>query len=330
MVASLSIIVPLYNKTAFVRDMLQSLVPQLQAHDEILIVDDCSSDGSYEVIRDLIADNVRYHRLIVNSGPATARNRGAQLSGGQFLLFFDADDIAHPQMLQTVRAAIEAHPRQQLFTFGIGFQVGGDQALALRQHRIMAAPKCTLLAQDAFVEAAIAGRTLCTASSTCVSRGAFETEHGFVEGLRFCEDPELWARLSAKYPIVVIEELLAIYRHVPSSLSHGMRAIPGSVQKYVDTLLGLAATRGESYRALARSLVRKNTIFSRAAQVDRAAVIGYLRSTAPLFGHFECATLRLVVWLPSGIWRGLLGFHASLLRRRTSTRLGAGRGREVH
>lgn len=296
--------------------MLKSVIPQLHEGDELLLVDDCSTDGSQEVVRDLLDSKVSYHKTAVNSGPATARNQGVARSMGEFLLFFDADDIAHPQMLERVRAALVAFAGEHLFAFRIAYEMRGEQHTVTNVHATGAAPKCTVLATGAFVRAALERKTLCTASSTCVSRSAFESERGFIDGLRYCEDPELWVRLSARYRTVLLDEVLAIYRHVPASLSYGMRAIPGSVQPYVQTLLRLAETGGQPYRSLAKSVVRKNAVFSRAAHADRSTVTAYLRSVAFLFGSLERVALLLAVWVPGDAWRMLLACRPSLVLAR--------------
>lgn len=294
---TLSIIIPLFNKATYVASTLQSLIPQLAPGDEIVIVDDKSTDDSRNIVAALTRDNVRLIQLLENDGPATARNAGAAQARGEYLLFFDADDMSHPQMLEVLKQCIAKHPHASVFTFNLAIQARGE-AVDLTPENPLIRIHTKVLARHAFVESCLQGQPICTASSTCVRAREFLASGGFLAGLRYCEDPELWARLSARHKIIHIDACLALYRDVPMSLSYGLRAQPGSVQPYINTLLSLASHQGDPYHRLARSMIAKNVVFGMIMGASRTEIRGYLVTTAGVLPALQRIGLQFLVSLP--------------------------------
>jgi O-antigen biosynthesis protein len=87
-----SVIVPCHDAEAFVAETLDSVLGQTHPRVETIVVDDASTDGSPGVLA-RYADRVRVVRMAANGGAARARNRGAALAGGEFLMFLDSDDL---------------------------------------------------------------------------------------------------------------------------------------------------------------------------------------------------------------------------------------------
>jgi len=106
--ATISCVVPVFNGERYLAEALDSVLRQTRPPDEIVIVDDGSTDGSAEVVR-RYGDRVRYVRQD-NRGGAAARNRGVELSGGEFLAFIDQDDLWRPQKLELQLASFAADP----------------------------------------------------------------------------------------------------------------------------------------------------------------------------------------------------------------------------
>lgn len=91
---SISVIIPVYNRVNLLPDTLNSLLNQTVSAFEIIVVDDGSTDGTAEVA-EAFGSPVKVIRQ-ENRGPAAARNRGFLYSSGEFIHFFDSDDIALP------------------------------------------------------------------------------------------------------------------------------------------------------------------------------------------------------------------------------------------
>ena len=97
-----SIIMPLYNSKKYVKESIDSVITQTYQNWELLITDDCSSDGSYEYVKELIKDEprARIFKLDKNSGAAIARNNSIEKSSGRFVAFLDSDDLWNKDKLE--------------------------------------------------------------------------------------------------------------------------------------------------------------------------------------------------------------------------------------
>lgn len=104
---SISVIVPVYNGEKFLTRCLEALNACSPFAYEVLVVDDCSTDKSAEISRQLGA---RVFRTQSQSGPAGARNLGAQNARGEILFFVDADVVVRPDSLQRVAHAFAKDP----------------------------------------------------------------------------------------------------------------------------------------------------------------------------------------------------------------------------
>lgn len=90
-----SIITPVYNAEKYIEETLKSVSNQTYSNWEHVLVDDCSSDHSVEIIEELAKTDQRIKviKLSENSGPAVARNKAIDLATGRYLAFLDADDV---------------------------------------------------------------------------------------------------------------------------------------------------------------------------------------------------------------------------------------------
>jgi len=98
----ISIVMPLYNSREYLEETIRSVLAQTYQEWELLIVDDCSNDGSYELALEFFKKEKRIHlfRMPSNSGgPAAPRNHGIQNASGEYIAFLDADDVWHPEKL---------------------------------------------------------------------------------------------------------------------------------------------------------------------------------------------------------------------------------------
>jgi teichuronic acid biosynthesis glycosyltransferase TuaG len=98
----ISIITPLYNNVNFIEACIDSVILQTHVNWEMIIVDDRSTDGSYEKVLKLASkDNrIKVYQLECNSGAGVARNYAIENSVGSFIAFLDSDDLWHPDKLK--------------------------------------------------------------------------------------------------------------------------------------------------------------------------------------------------------------------------------------
>ncbi len=90
-----SVIMPIYNSEKFLEETVLSVLNQTSKNFELLVVDDCSSDCSYELIKEIALNDsrIRTFQLKCNSGAAEARNKALSEAKGRFITFIDADDL---------------------------------------------------------------------------------------------------------------------------------------------------------------------------------------------------------------------------------------------
>ena len=88
-----SIVVPVYNAERYLKDTLQTVLDQTYEKWELLLVDDCSTDTSVEIIKTYKDKRIKLILQEKNSGAAVTRNRGIVEATGEYIAFLDADDI---------------------------------------------------------------------------------------------------------------------------------------------------------------------------------------------------------------------------------------------
>lgn len=103
-----SVIMPVYNGREYLRQCLDSVINQTQREIEIICVDDGSSDGSLDILKEYAAKDSRITVLQQpNSGAGAARNNGLKKAKGRYLSFLDSDDFFEPDMLEKAVAQIQ-------------------------------------------------------------------------------------------------------------------------------------------------------------------------------------------------------------------------------
>ena len=99
---TISIITPAYNCEKYLEEAVESVLAQTMQDWEMLIIDDCSSDNTYDCMEKLAQRDkrIRIFRTIQNTGAAAKRNYGIRQAKGQGIAFFDSDDLWRTDTLQ--------------------------------------------------------------------------------------------------------------------------------------------------------------------------------------------------------------------------------------
>ena len=92
-----SIIMPSYNTANYIADSIKSIQAQTYTNWELIIVDDCSTDNSVEVIRSFDEPRIKLLKNEINSGAAISRNYALREAKGKWIAFLDSDDIWVPE-----------------------------------------------------------------------------------------------------------------------------------------------------------------------------------------------------------------------------------------
>lgn len=96
-----SIITPSWNCGKFIAETIDSVLTQTYPNWEMLIVDDCSTDSTKEVVAQYKDPRIKYHCLEKNSGAAVARNTALRMANGRWIAFLDSDDLWTPEKLES-------------------------------------------------------------------------------------------------------------------------------------------------------------------------------------------------------------------------------------
>ena len=106
-----SVITPTYNCEKFIGETIESVMEQTYQRWEMIIVDDCSTDHTKEVVEEYAKkDNrIKYHCLEKNSGAAVARTEAMKLAEGEYMAFLDSDDLWMKEKLHKQLAFMKKH-----------------------------------------------------------------------------------------------------------------------------------------------------------------------------------------------------------------------------
>lgn len=113
-----SIIMPAYNSERYIKDSIQSVIAQSYIDWELIIIDDCSTDRTLQIIEFYEKSNEKIHcyKNDINLGVAESRNQGILLSSGEWIAFLDSDDCWHPEKLEMQMKFAEDNQAEFLFT----------------------------------------------------------------------------------------------------------------------------------------------------------------------------------------------------------------------
>lgn len=119
-----SIIIPIYNVAPYVEKCLRSVMAQTYRKLEVIIVDDCGTDNSMEIVGELLAENENSDMLFKilhhekNRGLSAARNTGMQAATGDYIYFLDSDDQIAPYCLELMVERAKKYPKCQMVFAG--------------------------------------------------------------------------------------------------------------------------------------------------------------------------------------------------------------------
>lgn len=219
-----TIIVPVYNSKKHVIETLNSIANQSFKEFECLIIDDCSTDGSYQVVIDFCESDSRFksYQLKENSGgPASPRNYGISKATNQLILFCDSDDLWHEDKLLISRNTIE-----ELNANGLSFSIICCRFKSFRDGKkieqlnweIKACHEFETLNRDSFKYRNRIGN-----SGALVKRSDILAVGGLDQAAEFVavEDYDLWLKVitHTKNPVIKLKSQLVKYRVIPSSIS---------------------------------------------------------------------------------------------------------------
>lgn len=185
-----SIVIPSYNRSEMIVKTIESVLRQTYTDFELIIVDDGSTDNTEEVVSAIKDSRLQYIKK-QNGERAAARNFGAAMASGQFVNFFDSDDIALPNHLQEAHSLLSKHTDAVWFHLGYAFADANDHVFRT----------INLFKGDTLNQIVCDGNPL--SCNGVFIRKDIVLQHKFNEdrSLSASEDYELWCRLAARFPL---------------------------------------------------------------------------------------------------------------------------------
>jgi acetyltransferase-like isoleucine patch superfamily enzyme/glycosyltransferase involved in cell wall biosynthesis len=246
---TVTVIIPVFNGAAWVRQAIDSARGQTVPPLEFIVVDDGSTDGTPAILAEY-GEKIRAVRT-TNEGVASARNTGLRQARGEFIAFLDADDVWHPRKLERQLRAMTASPRVGL----VGTQV-------------FSWPAPTMPAIDGLVRVTAVSREMLlvknylTTSTVLMKKSVAQKVGDFDIKLQGPEDHDYWLRAAEETEIGIVDLPLTGYRTTAGSLSMRPAAMESGMRRILRKLDDRKAWRGDKMlRRKARSYCGYSTAY---------------------------------------------------------------------
>lgn len=224
----LTLAICLYNAEKYIKETLESVIAQSMQDFHLLIVNDCSTDGSVAVIEEFFAQHPRLYEIVSfteNRGIGYARHYAERKATTKYMMFLDADDILYPNAVETMYQKITSdndlmavgcyleYVNEKSKNIGGGIFLGETTKEGFYKK---AANKKLIFMQPT----AIYNRALALSVGGYIIDGYPEGKPRYQD---YCEDLDLWTRMSDLYKdgkaIVVVPKVLCKYRKIGNGLS---------------------------------------------------------------------------------------------------------------
>jgi glycosyltransferase involved in cell wall biosynthesis len=250
----ISVIIPTFNRRETLIRALDSVLSQSHPADEVIIVDDGSTDGSGE----LVERQYPQCRLLrqSNGGVSSARNLGISAANGEWIALLDSDDAWHPNKLEKQMAALDQSENLKICHTEEIWIRNGKRVNAMKKHaksggRIFqrCLPLCVI-----------------SPSAVVLHRSLFDEYGLFDETLPACEDYDLWLRLCAHEAVCFLPEPLTIkYGGHDDQLSHKHWGMDRFRVQALEKLIASDRLSETDQVASLRTLIEKCSILSQGA-----------------------------------------------------------------
>ncbi len=205
---NISVVIPLYNKKDTIKRALNSVIEQKYQPEEIIVVDDGSTDGSAAIVAEMKIANLRLVNQR-NAGVSAARNHGSSLASSEWVAFIDGDDEWLPDFLETISELHDAFPGYEVYAsaYYAGDYQGNKRQITL--NRLPFSGGQGVL--ENYFEVGSCSDPPLWSSAICIRKDALQQIGGFPLNVKSGEDLLTWARLAVRKPPVYSTRPLAVF-----------------------------------------------------------------------------------------------------------------------
>ncbi|WP_290541293.1 glycosyltransferase family A protein [Alistipes sp.] len=289
---TISVVIPLYNKQREIGEAVRSALAQTRLPQEIIVVDDGSTDEGAQVVRAIASPLVRLVKQ-ANAGVCSARNRGIEEATGEYIALLDADDVWEPGFLAEIVAMIREFPGCGLYC--TAFNVVSDDGIFPAP-----TPSQRGIVANFFRESA--HRYIAIPSASCIPRCVFDNVGLFPLGMKIAEDLHMWIRIARRYPVCFSPERLVRYSRVASNRSAASYTPEQTVYSFEELYDPRAPEEDREF--VARAALGKALIISTKGGTKEAARAARFFAWTRTYRR-TLRKVRILNALPVG-WRGPL------------------------
>jgi GT2 family glycosyltransferase len=220
----ISVIIPVYNGEKTIKETINSVLSQTVFDFELIVINDGSQDRTLEVVSDIPDPRIKIFSY-PNAGVAASRNRGLLHSCGQFIAFLDADDLWTSNKLEAQLKALQENPKAGVAYSWSNFINESNQLLQPGRRLTWDGDVYSKILVINFLE---------HGSNPLIRREALEAVGPFEESLPPADDWDMWIRLAAKYPFVLVTAPQILYRVSTSSQSTNVSKLEAACLKVIE------------------------------------------------------------------------------------------------
>jgi len=193
---SISVIIPVFNRVKLIARCINSVINQTYPVNEIIVVDDGSNDGTYDLIRKNFPQVISIYQE--NKGVSNARNVGIQSAKSKWIAFLDSDDEWLPNKIEKQISLIKKNPLYKV--------CHSDEIWIRNDVRVNPMKKHRKYGGDIYKKCL----PLCviSPSSIIIHKDIFNDVGFFDKNLPVCEDYDLWLRICSKYEVLYLDQKL--------------------------------------------------------------------------------------------------------------------------
>lgn len=193
-----SVVIPLYNKEAYVAQTLKSVVGQTYQNFEIIVVNDCSTDNSFDIVKAVQDHRIKIIEHNENKGVSASRNTGINAATHPYIAFLDADDQWDSSYLETIWNLVKEYPNESVFATHYRENYKGKFFVPKSKLPISTKGKSVVI--NDFFKINL-GRLILTQSCIVVHKTVFEQIGYYDENITNAEDIDFYIRCFSHFDL---------------------------------------------------------------------------------------------------------------------------------
>jgi glycosyltransferase involved in cell wall biosynthesis len=206
-----SVVIPTYNRANYLLEAIESVRTQTYKDYEIIVIDDGSEDNTRESLQKQFESGTIRYIYQENRGESAARNHGIRLARGRYIAFLDSDDLFMPMKLEKQTSFLDNHPEIGfVHSWHSKFDDAGNH-LGIRDTSVFSG--------WVYPEILLNWSVLIPPTCVMVRTDVLSEIGGFDEDQSLGPDLDMWRRITRRYPIGLIPEVLSKVRVHPGNIS---------------------------------------------------------------------------------------------------------------